>query len=117
VKLELAGIALLQNGTVGGGHGGQAALQTPLPGILDDGIQHRAHIPIAHREGVYAFALELGKQGKTAVQKGGLLPTPHIQIGEGILTAPFGAALQIFVVFILAGKVYFLKIDHFYTSF
>ena len=87
MELKLSRIKRFQQLTVLMGHGAQPEQKPPLPGILNQSIQHRLKIALAQRKGVDAAAVELGKQHQKTLQKGKSLPPPNGKIHKGIFTA------------------------------
>ena len=113
VEPEFAGIKFLQLMAVILGQSGQITGDTPLPGILDDGIQRRLQIAGSDGEGVDTAPVELGKENQVIFCKGGFLTAPDEFVGKGIFAAPFPAVEQVSVIIFLVVKIHSFKGKHF----
>ena len=56
-------------------------------GILDDGLQYRPDVALAHRVGIDGLAVKLGENDPVAVKIRSLLTAPDAHVCEGIFAA------------------------------
>ena len=112
VEMELSGVKLLQQPAVLRQQRGNAAADFSGVGVVHNGVQHRLRVGTEDGEGIDAAPVKLGKEYQIFSQKRSFLPSPHIQVSEGIFAAPLAAVHQISVVFGFAGRIQSLKVNH-----